>query len=67
MNIQNKIKGIDLFENNNYNDISNLINEIRQNKNNIEQNKLEEYIKKVEYLCCNYEKWFYDKTGRKKK
>ena len=37
--------------------------------NGIGMNKeeLEDYIKVVEVFCKNYEKWFYDKFGRKSK
>ena len=65
INIKNKIEGINLFENSNYEDISYLIKNIRQKMKDMEQNKLEEYIEKVKYQCCYFEKWFNDKIARK--
>jgi len=59
--IKDKIKGLDLFENNaKYQDIEHLIEE------DIKKRYIEPsyYIKKVKSLCCNYEQWFTNKIGR---
>ena len=59
--IKDKIKGLDLFENDaKYQDIEHLIEE------DIEKRYIEPsyYIKKVKSLCCNYEQWFTNKIGR---
>jgi hypothetical protein len=68
--IDRKIKGLDLITNNDYDDISYLINDIKeQNSKNkkMTEKELEEYINKVLMACLDYEKWFYEKIGRKKK
>ena len=63
--IEKRIKGLD---NPDYNDIGYLINKIRKDYENIKnKEEIEDYIKKVEVFCKNYEKWFYDKFGRKSK
>ena len=69
-NIDKKIKELDLITNNEYDDISYLVKDIKEknsrNKKMTEE-ELEEYINKVLIACINYEKWFYEKVGRNKK
>ena len=63
--IKKIIKGLDDCH---YKDISYLTEKIRKDYYNImEKEELEDYIKVVEVFCKNYEKWFYDKFGRKSK
>ena len=63
-NIADKIEGLDLLENDNYNDVGYLIKEIIERYKNMESHELENYVDNVKILCCNYEKWFNDKIGR---
>ena len=73
--IKEKIKGLDLLENDNYKDIGYFINEIenkeKKNKDIIytedDENESEKYIEEIKNLCCNYEEWFNAKKGRKGK
>ena len=58
--IKNKIKGLDLLENNNYNDIQYLIDTIKEkdkryNSEN-DNSELNEYIEKIKRQCLIYEK-----------
>ena len=63
-NIADKIEGLDLLENDNYNDVGYLIQEIIEKYKDMESHELETYVDNVKILCCNYEKWFNDKIGR---
>ena len=63
--IEKRIKGLDDCH---YKDIYYLTEKIRKDYYNImNKEELEDYIKVVEVFCKNYEKWFYDKFGRKSK
>ena len=62
-NIAKKIEGLDLLDNNNYPDINNCFDSLRQN-NEEDPKETEEYINKIKNLCCNYENWFECKIGR---
>ena len=63
-NIAKKIEGLDLLDdNNNYPDINNCFDSLRQN-NEEDPKETEEYINKIKNLCCNYETWFECKIGR---
>ena len=62
-NIAKKIEGLDLLDdNNNYPDINNCFDSLRQN-NEEDPKETEEYINKIKNLCCNYETWFGCKIG----
>ena len=61
-NIAKKIEGLDLLDNNNYPDINNCFDSLRQN-NEEDPKETEEYINKIKNLCCNYETWFECKIG----
>ena len=64
-NIAKKIEGLDLLDdNNNYPDINNCLDSLRQN-NGYNQEETEEYINKIKNLCSNYETWFGDKNAKK--
>lgn len=63
--IEKKINGLDLLINNNYDDIDYLIKDIKKRNKTMNEIELDEYIKTVLNFCCNYEKWFNDKIGRK--
>ena len=68
--ISEKIKGLNLLTRNDYDDIDYLKEDIRkQNSKNkkMTEKELEEYINKVSMACLDYEKWFYQKTGRENK
>ena len=58
--IKNKIKGLDLLENDDYQDIQYFIEEdfIKRYP------EPDKYINKVKSLCLDYQKWFNDKKGR---
>ena len=58
--IKNKIKGLDLLENDDYQDIQYFIEEdfIKRYP------EPDKYIDKVKSLCLDYQKWFNDKKGR---
>ena len=58
--IKNKIKGLDLLENDDYQDIQYFIEEdfIKRYP------EPDKYIDKVKSLCLDYKKWFNDKKGR---
>ena len=63
-NIAKKIEGLDLLDdNNNYPDINNCFDSLRQN-NEEDPKETEEYINKIKNLCCNYETWFECKNRR---
>ena len=69
-NIDKKIKELDLITNNEYDDISYLIKDIKEKNsrdNKMTEEELKEYINKVLMACNDYEKWFYEKVGRHKK
>ena len=69
-NIDKKIKELDLIANNEYDDISYLIKDIKEKNsrdNKMTEEELKEYINKVLMACNDYEKWFYEKVGRHKK
>ena len=59
--IKNKIKGLDLLENNNYNDIEYLIDKIKENekryKPEIDDSKLKKCVEKIKRYCLIYEKY----------
>ena len=68
--IAEKIKGLDLLDNDDYDDVSFLIEDIeKRNKKDQNMNEIElrEYIQNVLMSCIYYEKWFYDKSGRSSK
>ena len=64
--LENKINGITLLENDNFNDINKFFDEIREQE--IKKEESEEdincYINNVKSLCSNYENWFNVKKGR---
>ena len=65
--ISEKIKGLDLLKNNNYDDVDYLIEDIKKRnaKNkNMDEKELEVYIQKVKNACCHYEEFFKDKMKR---
>ena len=65
--IAEKTKGLDLLVNDDYDDVSFLIEDIEKTyKKDENMNKIElrEYIQNVLMSCIYYEKWFYDKSGR---
>ena len=65
--IAEKTKGLDLLVNDDYDDISFLIEDIeKRNKKeqNMNETELREYIQNVLMSCIYYENWFYDKSGR---
>ena len=64
--MKNKIEGLDLLgEYNDYKDVTYLIKEIKDsNEEEMDEKELNNYIQDVKNLCCNYKKWFNDKTGR---
>ena len=59
--IKDKIKGLDLLENNNYNDIEYLIDKIKENekryKPDNDNSELNKYIEKIKIYCLIYEKY----------
>ena len=56
--IKAKIEGLDLENENKYNDFGYLIKRL-------EKNHEEEYIEKIKTLCLGYENWFNKRIGRK--
>ena len=68
--IAEKIKGLDLLDNDDYDDVSFLIEDIeKRNKKDQNMNEIElrEYIQNVLMSCIYYEKLFYDKSGKSSK
>ena len=61
--IKNKIKGLDLLENDNYQDIQYFIDKVIQKKYH-DQDVQDEYIKQFKSLCLTYQNWFNKKEGR---
>ena len=61
--IKNKIKGLDLLENDNYQDIQYFIDKVIKKKYH-EQDVQDEYIKQFKSLCLTYQNWFNKKEGR---
>ena len=57
--IKNKIKGLDLLENDNYQDVEYFI------KNYMGRYREIEYIKEFKNVCLNYEKYFSRKKNKK--
>ena len=57
--IKNKIKGLDLLENDNYQDVEYFI------KNYMGMYREKEYIKEFKDVCLNYEKYFNRKKNKK--
>ena len=65
--IAEKTKGLDLLVNDDYDDVSFLIEDIEKTykkDENMNEIELIEYIQNVLMSCIYYEKWFYDKSGR---
>ena len=65
--IAEKTKGLDLLVNDDYDDISFLIEDIEKTykkDENMNEIELIEYIQNVLMSCIYYENWFYDKSGR---
>ena len=63
--IANKIGELDLISNNDkYDDISLLIESTKNKYKNMDEKELNEYINDIQFLCCNYIKWFNDKKVR---
>ena len=67
--MKDKIKGLDLLDQKGkYKDIKNLTDDVKKKyKDELNELELNEYIKNIENLCLNYEKWFNDKVGRTSK
>ena len=65
--IANKIEGLDLITNNDYDDIKYLEDDIEKKNKRMTEVELNEYKEKVKKACSNYENWFYQKYGRKLK
>ena len=63
-NIEEKIKGLDLLQNNNYKDIEYLEKKIRKKYKNLQNDEVEKYIIKIKVLCCCYQQWFNNKSER---
>ena len=61
--IKNKIKGLDLLENDNYKDIQYFIDKVIKKKYH-ERDEQDEYIKKFKSLCLTYQNWFNERKGR---
>ena len=68
--IKDKIKGLDLLENNNYNDIEYLIKREREKVNKythkIDNSGLNEYIEKIKKFCLEYEKFIKGRAKRQR-
>ena len=64
--ISEKIKGLDLLDNNNkYKDIEYFINSLREKyQGKISLNEFDEYISNVKRLCFKYINWFKNKIAR---
>ena len=63
--IAKKIGESDLLSNNNnYDDICSLIENIKNKYKYMDEKELNEYINNIKFLCCNYIKWFDDKKVR---
>ena len=62
-NLEKKIEGTNILDNNKFNDIENLIKKIYKDEKNKNDN-IEEYINDIINLCLNYEEWFSRKMGR---
>ena len=58
--IKDKIKGLDLLENNEYQDIQYFIEKDIKRR----YRKPGKYIEKIKTLCLSYQKWFNNKIGR---
>ena len=61
--LQKKISGLDLLVNKNYKDFEYFINNMDE-KNTMEKNEFNNYIKNIKNLCLGYENWFAKKIGR---
>ena len=60
--IAKKIEDLDLLkEDNKYEDINYMIGILRKKYENLAKKELDNYIEKVEKLCCDYENWFNNK------
>ena len=58
--MKDKIKGLDLLDQKGkYKDIKNLADDVKKKyKDELNELELNEYIKNIENLCLNYEKYF---------
>ena len=65
--IEAKISGLDLLQNNSYKDIEHLLNNIQRKYKNLQSNEVEKYIIKIKILCCCYQQWFNNKAERNPK
>ena len=65
--IEAKINGLDLLQNNSYKDIEHLLNNIQRKYKNLQSNEVEKYIIKIKILCCRYQQWFNNKAERNPK
>ena len=65
--IEAKINGLDLLQNNSYKDIEHLLNNIQRKYKNLQSNEVEKYIIKIKILCCCYQQWFNNKAERNPK
>ena len=66
LDLKIKINDIEILKGNDFKDILNFIEEIREkeiNKNEEKQN-IEIYLENIKNLCINYENWFSEKKGR---
>ena len=60
--IAKKIEDLDLLkEDNKYEDINYMVGILRKKYENLAKKELDNYIEKVEKLCCDYENWFNNK------
>ena len=69
LDLKIKINDIEILKGNDFKDILNFIEEIREkeiNKNEEKQN-IDIYLENIKNLCINYENWFSGKKGRNRK
>ena len=63
--IAKKIGDLDLLsDNDKYDDIFYLIENTKDKYKDMDEKELNEYIDNIQFLCCNYIKWFNDKKVR---
>ena len=69
LDLKTKIYDIEILKGNDFKDILNFIEEIKEkeiNKNEEKQN-IDVYLENIKNLCINYENWFLGKKGRNRK
>ena len=63
-NLQKKIEGTDILDNEKFEDVISLIDKIEKEEEINKNGDINQYINKLKNLCLNFENWFEKKVGR---